>query len=75
MYIWALTNNCRLYSFLNPGLSPEQSWNKHTAPPCSGPKSFIPDWMNIAAPAKSKTLTECKDKDLETQLRFCEKVN
>jgi carbonic anhydrase len=39
----------------------------------NGPKSFIGDWMNIAAPAKSKTLTECKDKDLETQLRFCEK--
>jgi hypothetical protein len=31
--------------------------------------------MEIAQPAKERTLHECGGKDLEAQLRFCEKVS
>ncbi|GAQ86205.1 carbonic anhydrase [Klebsormidium nitens] len=39
----------------------------------NGARSYIGDWMAIAAPARAKTLEECKGKDLDTQLRYCEK--
>ncbi|GAQ86508.1 carbonic anhydrase [Klebsormidium nitens] len=39
----------------------------------TGSKSFIGDWMDVARPAKTKTLEQCGHHDLQTQLRFCEK--
>eukprot|EP00270_Netrium_digitus_P004820 TRINITY_DN16181_c0_g1_i3.p1 TRINITY_DN16181_c0_g1~~TRINITY_DN16181_c0_g1_i3.p1 ORF type:complete len:199 (-),score=33.62 TRINITY_DN16181_c0_g1_i3:197-793(-) len=35
---------------------------------------FIEDWMDIAAPARARTLEKCAGMDLDEQCRFCEKV-